>query len=139
MRYVISRKPVNNFDSMFGDLFSDWSSLGRAVPAIDLYEKEDAYVLEAEVASYDKDRVKIDVHKHILTLSYDGNKKEEKEEDKKSFLVQEIARPAFERRFSLPEGINEEAICADFKDGLVIITMPKAKVEEPKRIEIKFN
>ena len=69
-------------------------------------------------------------------MSYEGNKKDE---EKKSFLVQEIARPAFERRFSLPEGINEEAISADFKDGLVIITMPKAKVEEPKRIEIKFN
>jgi Molecular chaperone (small heat shock protein) len=139
MKYYISRRPAGTLDSIFNDMFSDWSSSGRAVPAIDLYETADAYVLEAEVASYDRNNVKVDVHKHILTLSAENNRKDEKADDHKAYLVREIDHPAFERRFSLPEGIDEEKIVADFKDGLVVVTMPKCKEEAPKRIEIKFN
>ncbi len=134
MRYVFTRRPESTFDSLFGDLFTDWSSEGKAFPAIDLYETDNGYTLEAEVASYDKDKVKIHVEKHILTLSYD-----EKEKEKGNYLVHEIRKPNFIRRFSLPEGIDEEKITADFKDGLVVITLPKTKEEAPKRIDIKFN
>lgn len=134
MRYVFTRRPESTFDSLFGDLFTDWSSDGRAFPAIDLYETDKGYTLEAEVAQYDKDKVKIDVHKHILTLSYKEDNKE-----KKHYLTNEIKKPNFERRFSLPEGIDEDKISADFKDGLVIVNLPKSKEDGPKRIDIKFN
>lgn len=139
MRYMVSRRNMNDFDSLFCDLFSDWSSYGRALPAIDLYEKDDSYVLEAEVSQYNKDNIRVDVHKHILSLRYDESKKEEKAQEKKNYLVNEIERPKFERRFSLPEGIAEDKISADFKNGLLVVTMPKTEVAGPKRIDIKFN
>ncbi|MDD7271630.1 MAG: Hsp20/alpha crystallin family protein, partial [Spirochaetales bacterium] len=74
---------------------------------------------------------------HILTISAEEVKKELKEGTTK--IAEEINLPAFERSFSLPEGSDEEKISADYKNGILLITIPKSEKAIAKRIEVKIN
>ena len=78
----------------------------------------------------------IDVEKHVLHIS--SEKVEKKHEDKK-YVVHERGFVKFNRAFSLPEGINEEAIEAEFKNGILTVTLPKLPVKEPKKITVKVS
>ena len=119
-------------DTIFNDLFDTWTGSGRKYPSVDVYETKDAYIIEAEVAGYDNDKIN-----HILTISSEEVKKELKEGTSK--IAEEIKLPAFERSFSLPDGTDEEKISADYKNGILLITLPKLEKAIAKRIEVKIN
>lgn len=114
-------------------VFDAWTKNSK-IPPVDIYETENAYTIEAEVAGYDEEGIKLHVDKHVLTLSSEGAKEEDKEA-----IVKEICTPAFERSFSLPEDADEASINADYRNGVLMVTVPKVKKAEPKRIEIKIN
>ena len=113
------------------------TSTGKRYPRVDVYETGNAYVIEAEVAGYSEDKINLSVDKHILTISSEEVKKELKEGTTK--IAEEINLPAFERSFSLPEGSDEEKISADYKNGILLITIPKSEKAIAKRIEVKIN
>jgi len=122
-----------SFDNMFSGLYDTWTKNSK-IPPVDIYETADAYTIEAEVAGYDEESIKLHVDNHVLTLSSEGTKEEAKEA-----MVKEIYTPSFERSFSLPEDADEDNVAADYRNGLLLITIPKVKKAEPKRIEIKIN
>ena len=122
-------------DTIFNDLFDTWTGSGRKYPSVDVYETKDAYIIEAEVAGYDNEKINLSVDKHILTISSEEVKKELKEGTSK--IAEEIKLPAFERSFSLPDGTDEEKISADYKNGILLITLPKLEKAIAKRIEVK--
>ena len=124
-------------DTIFNSLFYTWTSTGKRYPRVDVYETGNAYVIEAEVAGYSEDKINLSVDKHILTISSEEVKKELKEGTTK--IAEEINLPAFERSFSLPEGSDEEKISADYKNGILLITIPKSEKAIAKRIEVKIN
>ena len=124
-------------DTIFNSLFDTWTSTGKRYPRVDVYETGNAYVIEAEVAGYSEDKINLSVDKHILTISSEEVKKELKEGTTK--ISEEINLPAFERSFSLPEGSDEEKISADYKNGILLITIPKSEKAIAKRIEVKIN
>ena len=124
-------------DTIFNDLFDTWTGSGRKYPSVDVYETKDAYIIEAEVAGYDNEKINLSVDKHILTISSVEVKKELKEGTSK--IAEEIKLPAFERSFSLPDGTDEEKISADYKNGILLITLPKLEKAIAKRIEVKIN
>ena len=66
-----------------------------------------------------------------------SSEKTENKEDKK-YVVRERGYIKFNRSFSLPEGINEDAIEAEFKNGILTITLPKLPAEKPKKISVKI-
>ena len=101
---------------------------------MNVYEDSKAFYVEAELPGYTSDDVNIDVEKHVLHIS---SEKIENEQDKK-YVLHERGYMKFDRAFSLPEGINEEAIEAEFKNGILTITLPKLPTEQPKKITVKI-
>lgn len=135
MRYYYrTYDPVWGMDSLFGDLFGSWSESGRKFPPVDIYETDNAYIIEMESAGYSEDEIKLHVEKHILTISAD-----EAEAKDRKYIAREIATPAFKRSFSLPEGADEGAISADYKNGILLVTIPKKAEVQPRRIEVKIG
>ena len=124
-------------DTIFSDIFDTWTNTGKRVPKADVYETKDAYVIEAEVAGYDEKNINLHVEKHVLSISSDEVKRELSEGT--SLIADEITLPSFERSFSLPESADEERISADYKNGILLITIPKKEKALPRRIEVKIN
>lgn len=138
MKYLVTRNgnPVmDGFDGLFNDFFGDWSTSCK-IPSVDVHEDNKQFTVEAELAGYSQDEVQISVQKHVLTIS---SQKETKKEGDRKYLVRERAYRAFERSFTLPEGIDENNITAEFTNGILTIALPKVPVEQPKKIEVKIN
>jgi HSP20 family protein len=118
---------------------SGWNSEARVwVPAIDVVEKKDAYVLYAELPGVDASQVDIKFEQNVLTLS--GTKSSalnaEKDGELRVFAAERVSG-GFERSLRLPEFVDAEQISANFTNGLLTITVPKAQAAQARRIEIK--
>lgn len=140
MKYYVTynrNNPVDNYHSLFNDLWSDWGTSNK-IPPVDVVETDKAYMIEAELAGYSLDEVVVNVDKHVLKLSSAKQSKPEEDEKKKS-LIRERYYRAFERSFSLPEDIDEGAIEGEFSDGVLTITLPKKAEVQPKSIEVKIK
>lgn len=127
----------NDYDlnDLFDDMVCNWGVRNSTYPAVNVYENPNAFVLEASLPGYTSKDVDIKIDKHVLHLT---SEMKEKKDDRK-YIVRERHSVKFDRAFSLPEGINEEAIEAQFKNGLLIITLPKLPVEQPRRIAVKVT
>lgn len=136
MNYLMTRNAANDFDTFFNDMLGNWGVRNSSIPSVDVYEDEKAYYLEAELPGYAEDEVNVHVEKHVLHIS--SEKVNEKKENKK-FLVRERGYVKFDRSFTLPEGINESGIEAEFSNGILKVTLPKTPVEQPKKIEVKIK
>ena len=132
--YLMTRNADNDFDTLFDDMFGDWGIRNSTYPTVNVYEDSKAFYVEAELPGYTSEEVSIDVEKHVLHIS---SEKMDKQEDKK-YVVHERSYVKFNRAFSLPETINEEAIEAEFKNGILTITLPKLPAEQPKKISVKI-
>jgi HSP20 family protein len=158
MKYVVARKPYNSvnsireFDRIFNSFWNELPSVPKVrSPRVDIREREGEYLLEAELPGLTEKDVEVNVEKHILTISSIQPaaeeraevKAEEKAEEKKEafheqFLVREIGRSSFHRSFKLPEGVSEEEIKAEFKNGILTLVIPKLPEQQPKKIEVKL-
>ena len=103
-------------------------------PVVDIYEEENGVALKADLPGIDKNDISIDVKDGVLTLS--GERSEESETEEKNFYRRERTYGKFQRVFTLPEGISADDITANFKDGVLKVHIPKAAVEEAKKITI---
>ena len=139
------RKPVPTINSIFDDIFSDsfFSRSDRELsqtnwPNVDIVEHEQDYTITAELAGLDKKDVKITVEDGVLSIS--GEKAAEKESKKENrYHYFERSYGKFERKFQLPENINDSKISAKFKNGLLTLTLAKEEKAKPKAIEISLN
>lgn len=127
----------NDYDlnDLFDDMVCNWGVRNSTYPAVNVYENPNAFVLEASLPGYTSKDVDIKIDKHVLHLT---SEMKEKKDDRK-YIVRERHSVKFDRAFSLPEGINEGAIEAQFKNGLLTITLPKLPVEQPRRIAVKVT
>lgn len=134
MRYYIQRDfpSLFDFDSFFNDFFE--SSSDR-FPPVDVFESDNAYVIEAEVPGYKEDDIKIFCKNRVLTISSDAVMKEREN----GFITEEISLPSFQRSFQLPDDADEDMVSATSENGILSITISKKEKKEPKRIEVKIN
>lgn len=108
---------------------SDWT------PAVDIKEKDDAFVIVADIPGVDpKD---IDVHMENGVLSIKGERESEKKEEKEGYKRVERSYGSFYRRFSMPETADASKINAKSRNGVLEITIPKLEKEQPRKIEVK--
>lgn len=136
MNYLMTRNnALSDFENFFDDMFGNWGVRNSTIPTVDVLEDAKAYYLEAELAGYAEKDVKVDLDNHVLHISSE----KKRETDDRKFLVRERNYVKFDRSFSLPENINEGGIEAQFKDGILTITLPKVPKEEPKHISINFK
>jgi HSP20 family protein len=130
---------TNRFNRIFGSTFAPTRTLDENCdcvwrPAVDIYEEENGVALKAELPGIDKNDISIDVKDGVLTLS--GERTVENESEEKNYYRRERTYGKFQRLFTLPDGISADDITADFKDGVLKVHIPKAEVEEPKKITI---
>jgi HSP20 family protein len=116
-----------------------WSGEPRTwTPAVDVVEKKDAYVFYAELPGVDASQVTVNFEKHVLTIR--GTKEPTISAAANGDLrvyAAERATGAFERSLRLPEFVDGERISAEFTNGLLTVTVPKAQAAQPRKIEIK--
>ncbi|MHC1692024.1 MAG: Hsp20/alpha crystallin family protein [Sphaerochaetaceae bacterium] len=151
MKYIVTRNPnavsmTRDFDSLFNSFWNEWGLPASKLPSVDIKENDANYVLEAELPGYCEKNVDVNIDKHVLKISSvkecenEEKKSEEKnEETNENYLIRERSCQSFERSFTLPEGIDEENIEGEFKNGILTITIPKVAAKQPKRIEVKFK
>ncbi len=132
---------VQNFTTHF-PFVRDAAGTGNAKldfvnPKVDITENKKAYTLTAELPGLDSDDVTLDLSDGVLTLS--GQKKYQSEADKDDNVhIMERSYGSFQRSFSLPVSVDQDAIKAEFKKGLLKVNLPKSvKAQELQRkIEI---
>ena len=107
------------------------------MPLTDVAEDKDNYYLKADLPGIKKEDVKISYSKGSLSIS--GERSQEKESKDKKFHRIERSYGKYYRSFNLPEQIKEDKIKAEFKDGQLNVTIPKAEEVKPKEIDIKVN
>ena len=137
-----------SFSTLFGDFFdkafSDWSSsnfslTNTTLPATNIKETKDDFIVTMAVPGMSKKDFKIDLTDNILTIS--SEKKDQKKTEEDNFTRREYSYQSFNRSFTLPKDVvNDEKISAKYENGELLITIPKreeAKPKKPLQIEIK--
>ncbi len=107
------------------------------MPLTDIVETKDNYVFKLDIPGVKKEDVKISFVNGTLSIS--GERKQEKESKDSRLHRIERTYGSYYRSFTLPQQIKEDKIEAEFKDGALTITVPKAEEAKPKEIEIKVN
>ena len=107
------------------------------LPPVDIEENGREYVIKAELPGMKKEEVKLKVEGGTLMIS--GERKAEKEENDKKYHRLERSYGTFQRSFTLPEGTLPEKISAEFKDGVLLVHLPKDEKVKPKAIEVTVN
>jgi HSP20 family protein len=106
----------------------------RWVPAMDLVETPDDFVLRADLPGMTREDVKLEIEENVLTVS--GERKAEHLENEQGFYRLERAFGTFSRSLTLPKGVDGEAVRASFADGVLEVHIPKPAQAKPRRVEI---
>lgn len=125
------------FDSFFGRTPHLIEREGYWVPAIDIEETDNEYIVKAELPGMKKEDIKISLTEDSLTIS--GERKMEKEEKGKTYHRVEMSYGKFQRSISFPSEVKPEEAKATYKDGILTITIPKSEKAKPKEIEIEVK
>ena len=126
-------------NQMFNELFgrSQESNLTTWAPAVDIFENEHELTVKADLPDVKPEDLDIRVENNILTIR--GERKFEKKVDEKNYLRVERSYGSFARSFSLANTVNSEAIKADYKDGVLTLTIPKREEAKPKQIKVNVG
>ncbi len=132
----------DRFNHLFNETFSrlfDGGELGSRswAPAVDIYETDQDVVLKAELPGVDPKDVEIRVEDGTLYLK--GQRKFENEVKEENYHRVERSYGSFTRSFALPSSVNSEKAKAEYKDGLLTLTLPKREEAKPKTIQIDVS
>lgn len=118
-----------------------FSSAGQSAsidyPAINVWEKDGAAVVTAELPGMNIENIDISVTDNVLTIS--GTKKAQELKDGEIFLRQERIPGSFQRSVQLPFRIASAKVDAKYEKGVLIVTLPRLKEDLPKKIKINVN
>jgi HSP20 family protein len=124
------------FDANFAAPRED-VALKAWTPAVDVYEDEDSFLIKLELPEVNRDDVKVSLNEGTLSIA--GERRVENEEKRENYHRVERSYGQFYRSFTLPPNVNTEAINAQFKDGVLRLTLPKREEAKPKQIEVKIQ
>ncbi len=106
----------------------------RWIPAMDLVETGEHFVLKADLPGMTEADVKIEIEKNVLTVS--GERRTELEDKHEGYYRLERSTGAFARSLTLPEGVDADAVSAAFEDGVLEVRIPKPAQAQPRRVQI---
>ncbi len=144
--YLVRRNnPASNFPHSFDRFFEDFWNAPAArdydqdsvvwSPRVDVKETKDAYEVLADLPGLQKEDISISLHNDVLTLKGERKYKDEKE-DENSYYA-ERSYGSFCRSFQLPAKVNTDSVNAEYKDGVLHLSIPKAEEAKPRDIQIK--
>ena len=124
------------FQDTVNRLFSE--TAGRPwTPAVDIMETENELVLKADVPEVEMKDIDIQLENGTLTLK--GERKFEEEKNGRGYHRIERSYGSFARSFSLPETVDPEKVHADYKNGVLTITLPKKELAKPRSIKVEVS
>jgi HSP20 family protein len=112
-------------------------ALRRWVPAMDLVETTDEFVLRADLPGLAEGDVQIELEENVLTVS--GERKADHEERKEGYYRVERSWGSFSRSLTLPEGVDPEAVHASFERGVLEVRIPKPEQRKPRKVAISVG
>jgi HSP20 family protein len=138
----------DQFDRMFESMMRGWPTPWRDAPRLDLgnfdwaprvdtAETDTAYEVTAELPGVDEKDVKISIEDDVLCIS--GEKKSEREEKKKNYVMSERSYGSFKRAFTLPDNVDVDKIAAKYEKGVLKVTLPKTTPSPAKHREIPIK
>ena len=131
---------VNRFPGFFGRLPRFAADADRELdwaPSVDISETDEEFLIRASLPAVSKEDVEVTVADGMLTLS--GERHRKQEENGEKFHKVETWYGSFSRSFALPDAVDEAAIRAESKDGVLTIHVPKTQVEAKKPTNIKVQ
>ncbi len=136
-------RDLNTLQDRMNRLFEEANRGGRAdeptattswSPSVDVFETEESIVVKAEVPGVDPKEIELSLENNVLTLK--GDRRFEKETKDENYHRIERSYGGFSRSFSIPALVEEAAIKADYKEGVLTIVLPKTEKARPKQIQI---
>jgi HSP20 family protein len=112
------------------DFFPVMSNKTSSMPAVNIREDEKKFMLDLAVPGIDKKDLKIDINEDVLTVS--SETKNEVEDNGDGYKRKEFSYASFCRSFQVPENVNREKIEANYKDGILSVSLPKFEEEKNK-------
>src|SRR5215470_15141701 len=150
MSWMIKRDPSNELRTFQEDLNRIFSSTlprflsgeegltgGNWAPSIDIHEDQNSITLEADLPGLKPGDFNVSIENYRLTLS--GERKFEKEQKGDNWRRVERSYGSFTRAFSLPSTVNVDAVNAEFKDGVLRVTLPKKEEVKARQIQVKVT
>ena len=134
---------LNDFDRYFETFFGD-SILAPAarmlnqLPAVDIKETENAYILDMDLPGYDENNIEVHVDGSSLTITskQEEEKKGKDDENQGTYILRERRISSFSRSFKLPENADPEAVTAAFKNGILNLQIKKRAEAQKRTIQI---
>jgi HSP20 family protein len=109
----------------------------RWIPAMDVVETDDHYVLRADLPGISENDVKIELNDDVLTIS--GEREAVHEERNDGYRRVERASGSFSRSLTLPEGVDADGIQASFESGVLEVRIPKPEQHKPRKVQISLG
>ncbi|GAC1438370.1 MAG: Hsp20/alpha crystallin family protein [Solirubrobacteraceae bacterium] len=134
-------RELNNLQSEMNRLFNGFFDTqtrsvngGRWLPAMDVVETDQHYILRADLPGLAEEDVAIELEGDVLTIS--GERRAEHEAREEGFYRLERTHGRFSRSLTLPEGVDGDAIAAEFARGVLEVRVPKPEQRKPRRVQI---
>lgn len=130
----------DQLDDLFTGPFAEWVPapvFSAWNPAVDVFQDKDNVTIHAELPGMKKEEIHVSLEDGVLTIS--GERKSNHNAEGVRAHRTERFEGSFQRAISLPSEVKAEAVAAQYKNGVLIITLPKAEAAKPKQIEVKIN
>jgi HSP20 family protein len=125
------------FEDAFTRMLTEPQTNRPWAPAVDIYETENELVLKADLPDVDLKDIDVRVENQTLTIS--GERKFEKNDSTKGYHRIERSYGTFVRSFSVPNTFDTETIAADFKNGVLSVTLPKKEAAKPRQVKVEVK
>ena len=134
---LFSDWPSTLLDRDFFDFESDLSParLGINVPSVNISETPKDYILEVAAPGLERKDFNIEIDNHTLCISAEKEEKKEEKEEDNGYTRKEYSFNSFSRSFALPDDVKENNIDAKYENGILKLTVPKAKESTPKAVK----
>jgi len=134
-----SPRPWNGFGELgrFHDEVNRLFSTGSEFPALNVWSNDEETIVKAELPGFEPENIEIAVEGNILNLR--GSREIEEAKEGETFYRRERYNGKFARSLKLPAGVDADKVTAEFKNGVLSISLPKAEAHKPKKIEIKAS
>ncbi|MBN1596422.1 Hsp20/alpha crystallin family protein [candidate division FCPU426 bacterium] len=133
-------RTLRGFEREMSNLLGDymWGGASKGdgwLPAVEIVEKKDSYEMEVELPGVDKKDVKLKLDDNVLTI--EGEKKALQDAEGDDYKVCERCYGTFSRSFTLPYTADKNKIAAEYKNGILHLSIAKSEQSKPKEIDIK--
>ncbi len=139
--YTPFREMQRTIDRLFDEFPYGWPTLAEEakelIPVMDIFETDKGYEVEAEIPGMKREDIEVNVNDRILIIK--GEKKNERNEEKKGSRILERTYGAFERSFTLPEDADTKNVNAKYENGILKLTIPKHPESKSKKVKIEIK